>query len=165
MKKYQLTLFMILLIGIAITTALAAKKNQMSIQIKEGHLRSTPSFLGKILAALDYGDRVEVLEQQELWVRVQAFEYNETGWIHDSALTTKKIILNPGKADVEQAATSDELALAGKGFNQDVEREYSAKNPQLDYTLIDEMEQVVVSQAQIVQFLDEGELSKKEVTQ
>jgi hypothetical protein len=160
MKKYQLTLFMILLIGFVTTTAPAAKDNLMSIQIKEGHLRDTPSFLGKILAALEYGDRVEVLERKDLWVRIQAVEKYKTGWIHDSALTMKKIILKPGKADVEQAATSDELALAGKGFNEQVEKEFNAKNPQLDYTWIDDMEQIVISQEQIMQFLKEGELTR-----
>ena len=135
----------------------------MSIQVKKGHLRSIPSFLGKIVAALDYGDRVAVLEKRDPWLKVQSFEKKSAGWLHDSALTSKKIVLKPGAADVEQAATSDELALAGKGFNQQVEGEFKAKNPHLDYSLINAMEQVVVSQAQIEQFIQEGDLSPKGV--
>ena len=156
-------LFTIVLGGIVVSTALAATNNLMSIQVKKGHLRSGPSFLGKIVAALDYGDRVAVLEKRNPWVKVQSTEKNSAGWLHDSALTTKKVILKPGAADVEQAATSDELALAGKGFNQQVEGEYKSKNPHLDYSLINALEQVVVPQAQIEQFIKEGELSPEGV--
>ena len=81
------------------------------------------------------------------------------GWIHASALTPKKIVLRAGAEDVEAAASSDELALAGKGFNQQVESEFRAKNPNLDFTWIDEMETYVVSENEMKQFLKEGELS------
>lgn len=161
MYRFKKVFFTIVLGGIFAWAAYAAANSLMSIQVKKGHLRSSPSFLGKIVSALDYGDRVAVLEKKDPWNKVRSSEQNITGWIHASALTTKKIILKPGAADVEQAATSDEVALAGKGFNQQVEGEFKAKNPHLDYTLINAMEQVVVSQAQIELFLREGALSSK----
>ena len=163
MKKYHTVLIILFLIGLAVTTAIAAQSNLMSIQIREGHLRSKPSFLGKILAVLEYGDRVEALEQKDRWLKVQSIEKKKIGWIHDSALTTKKIILHSGQADVAKAASSDELALAGKGFNQEVEREYNAKHPELDYTWINKMESMVVSQDQIMHFLIEGGLTRQGV--
>ena len=61
--------------------------------------------------------------------------------------------------DVAQAASSDELALAGKGFSKQVEGEFKTKNPQLDYTWVNRMEQMVISQEQIEQFLKDGKLA------
>jgi len=144
---------------ISLAATFAAADNSMSIQIKKGQLRTTPSFLGKITAELSYGDRVAVIETKDPWLKVRAYAKNVEGWLHNSALTSKKIILKPGANDVAQAASSDELALAGKGFSQQVEGEFKTKNPQLDYTWVNRMEQMVVSQDQIEQFLKDGKLS------
>lgn len=133
----------------------------LSIQIKKGQLRATPSFLGKIVAELDYGDRVVALDQREAWIKVRSSSENIEGWLHTSAVTTKKIILKPGASDVVLAADSDEIALAGKGFNKQVEGEFQSQNPRLDYTLIDQMERVVVSQEQIEQFTRDGRLASR----
>ncbi len=130
----------------------------LSIQIKKGQLRATPSFLGKIMAEIDYGDRVVALDQREAWIKVRFSSENIEGWLHTSAVTTKKIILKPGTSDVVLAADSDEIALAGKGFNKQVEGAFQSQNPRLDYTLIDQMERVVVSQEQIEQFIRDGRL-------
>jgi hypothetical protein len=81
--------------------------------------------------------------------------------MHVSALTKRKVVLQPGKADVEEAATSDELALAGKGFNKQVEEQFSSDNPDADYAWIDWMEQIVVSPEEIRRFQEEGGLSPK----
>ena len=83
------------------------------------------------------------------------------GWLHFSALTKKKIVLQPGSADIEEAATSDELALAGKGFNKQMEEQFSSDNPNADYAWIDWMEQIVVSQDEMTRFQEEGGLSPK----
>jgi len=144
---------------ICLVAGAALADNLMSIQIKKGHLRTTPSFLGKIIAELNYGDRVSVIETKDPWLKVRSYAKNAEGWLHHSALTSKKIILKPGANDVAQAASSDELALAGKGFSKQVEGEFKTKNPQLDYTWVNRMEQMVVSQEQIEQFLKDGKLA------
>ena len=146
---------------LSLAAALATADNLMSIQIKKGQLRTAPSFLGKIVAELNYADRVAVLEKKEAWFKVRASAKNAEGWLHASALTSKKIVLKPGAQDVAQSASSDELALAGKGFSKQVEGEFQSKNPQLDYTLLNRMEQVVISQEQIEQFIKDGDLSPK----
>ncbi|MDF1591053.1 MAG: SH3 domain-containing protein [Desulfobacterales bacterium] len=146
---------------ICLTSAIATAANLMSIQIKKGQLRNSPSFLGKIVAELNYAEKVAVLEKTEAWIKVRSSAKKVEGWLHSSALTFKKIILKPGAADVSQAASSSELALAGKGFSEQVEGEFKTKNPQLDYALINQMEQMVVSQNQIEQFLIDGKLSPK----
>lgn len=130
----------------------------MSIQVKNGHVRTQPSFLGKVVTVLSYGDQVAVLEESGSWKKV-AVPNSKGGWMHASALTTRKILLRPGAADVEKAATSDELALAGKGFNKEVEDSFKAKNPKVDFSQIDRMEGITVSQPQITAFVREGGLT------
>lgn len=84
---------------------------------------------------------------------------NTQDWIHNSALTLKKIVLKPGAANVQTSASSGELALAGKGFSKKVENAFKGKNPNINYAWIDRMEKYVVSEKRIKQFLKEGELS------
>lgn len=161
MNRCYTAFFTFVFICLVATASIADANNIMSIQVKKGHLRTAPSFLGKIIATLDYGDRVDVIEEKNTWFRVRVPATVTSGWIHATALTSKKIVLSAGAADVDQAATSDELALAGKGFNKQVEGEFRAKNRHLDYTWIDKMEGFVMSQAQIEQFIKYGDLSPR----
>ena len=159
MIKFKTTLIIFLLICSNAFPVFAAEQQMMSIQVKKGEIRSTPSFLGIIVARLSYGDRVYVRAEKGPWVRVDLPGKNNQGWIHTSALTSKKIVFNPGNQDVQTSASSDELALAGKGFSKQVENEFKGKNPNINYAWIDRMEKFLVSQKRIKQFLKEGELS------
>jgi len=132
----------------------------MSVQVKQCHLRSNPTFLGQVITQLDYGDRVEVDKEENSWVKVSSPGKN-TGWVHLSALSEKEIILNPNSKDIQEAASNDEIALAGKGFNKQVEEKYKQDNKNIDFTWIDKMENIVVSQAEIQSFISQGELKAK----
>ncbi len=130
-----------------------------SVQIKAGALRSAPSFMSEIIAKVAYGDLVEAMDNKNGWSKVRPVGEKQSGWIHDSALTHKKIVLTAGQSNVAQGATGDEIALAGKGFNEQVEREFKEKNPQLDFKMIDEMEKIIVSDSQMRKFLEAGQVS------
>jgi len=131
----------------------------MSVQVKKGDVRATPNFLGKIVGTLGYGDRVEVLETRQGWMRVGPAGRSAGGWMHSSALSAKRIVLSAGAKDVQAAASGGELALAGKGFNADVEAEFKARNRNLDFSAIDRMQAAEVPQDKIVLFLREGGLA------
>jgi len=161
MNKLKTSLIIFLMICLNGFPVFAAGQKIMSIQVKKGEIRSTPSFLGIIVARVSYGDRVYVREERGPWVRIGLSGNSNEGWIHTSVLTSKKIVLNPGAKDVQTAASSDELALAGKGFSKQVENEFKENNPNINYAWIDRMEKFVVSQKRIKQFLKEGELSPK----
>jgi hypothetical protein len=100
-----------------------------------------------------------VLEVKGAWARVAAG--SDAGWIHDSALTEKEIVLQAGASDVERAATTDELALAGKGFNSRVEERFRADHPGLDFSWVDRMAAFRASAGEVKRFLEEGGLSPK----
>jgi len=159
MAELKRTLFILFLICLTTVSTLANERKLLSVQVKKTDIRFSPSFLGKILAEVSYGDQVEVRKEEGAWNMVSLIGSDIKGWIHTSALTSKRIVLRPGTSDVKQVATSDEVALAGKGFNKEVEREFRVRNPNIDLSMIDRMEKIVISQDQIKRFLIEGELS------
>jgi len=127
----------------------------MSVQVKNGQVRATPSFLGKLVGSLNYGDRLQVQEQQGDWSKVTVPD-GQTGWVHTSALTKKKIVMKAGDQNAQSGASGDELALAGKGFNSQVEADFKSKNPNIDFTWVDKMEKIKVAPEAMQQFLKDG---------
>ena len=153
MKKWILTGCVALLA----TGAWAAK--EMSVQVRDGQLRNRASFLGTVTGAVAYGDRVTVNQTQAGWCEV-ATAAGKTGWIHESALTPKRVVLSAGANDARTGASGQEVALAGKGFSKEVEASYKSQNRNIDYTWVDWMGQQKVSNDQLVQFLKQGDLAK-----
>ena len=143
------------LLGIIFLYMPANAQETLSVQVKEGELRATPSFLGQIVTRVAYGDRVTVIEDRGTWKKVSV-RSGKQGWMHASALTTKKIALKAGQTNVQTGATQNELALAGKGFNEQVEASYRKENRNLDYTWINRMETFKVSPDQMRSFLAQG---------
>ena len=127
----------------------------MSVQVRSGQIRSAASYLGKPVAPVAYGDRLSVVRKQGEWYEVRTAA-GATGWLHQSALTPKRIVLKAGATEVAATASGEELALAGKGFNAQVEADFKKKNPALDFTRIDRMEQIRVSPQESADFLREG---------
>jgi uncharacterized protein YgiM (DUF1202 family) len=150
-RKRWLTLGLLTLAA----AALGAGPAVMSVQVKSGQVRETPSFLGKLIAPVSYGDRLEVLEQQGDWSKVTA-PGGQTGWVHNSALTKKKIAMKAGDQNAQTGASGEEMALAGKGFNSDVEADFKAKNKNIDFTWVDKMEKIKVTPEAMQQFLKDG---------
>jgi hypothetical protein len=138
----------------------SATNEFLSVQVKQGQVRSTPSFLGSVTATLAYGDKVEIIEDKGAWKMVAIRKIK--GWMHMSALTTKTIALQAGKTDVKTGATGNELALAGKGFNPKVEAEFKSKNKHIDYTWVDRMEAFAIKPGQMQAFLKQGQVNSPE---
>jgi len=142
--------------GAALVCALAlrAGATDMSVQVQNGPVRATPSFLGRVVATTAYGDRVSVLKTQGDWSEVQAG--GQTGWMHQSALTRKKVQPAAGGETARAGASSGELALAGKGFNKDVEAQFKADNQAIDFTWVDRMLTFRHTPDELAAFLREG---------
>lgn len=142
-----------------LAVAAVAAGQMLSVQVREGQLRERPSFLGKVAAQVAYGDRLEVLDARAGWSLVRGDGVE--GWIHTSALTEKRVVLKSGDANVATGASGEELALAGKGFNAEVEQAYRADNPQADYAWVDRMEAVVIDASEAGAFLAAGDVTPK----
>ncbi|MFH1103309.1 MAG: SH3 domain-containing protein [Pseudomonadota bacterium] len=132
-----------------------------SVQVKNSYLRTTPSFLGKIVATVNYGDQVRVHSENSDWCKVSLPGKGTEGWIHSSALSNKKIVMKGGGSQAQKTASGEELALAGKGFNKQVEDQYKSRHRSMNFALIDGMEKIVISPDEIKEFLKEGKLNPK----
>jgi hypothetical protein len=74
-------------------------------------------------------------------------------------LSEKRIVLKAGGKEAEVAASGGELALAGKGFNADVEAEFKKQHKEIDFSWVDRMQAMKVPQEKIGTFLREGRLA------
>jgi len=151
--KILLTVAMLLLMGQAGLLA----STIMSVQVQTSPIRATPSPLGRVVATLQHTDQVEVIGKQPGWLNVRG-PAGQTGWMNESALVRGRIALKAGASDVNRAASGEELALAGKGFNSQVEADFKAKNSNIDFTWIDRMEKIIVNDQEVAGFLQEGGL-------
>ncbi len=141
---------------LALAASAAWAAQEMSVQVRDGQLRNRGSFLGTVVGTVAYGDRVTVNQTQAGWCEVSIA--GKTGWIHESALTPKKVVLASGTADARAGASGEEVALAGKGFSKEVEAEYKKQNKNVDYTWVDWMGRQTVPSEQLVEFLKQGDL-------
>jgi SH3-like domain-containing protein len=157
MPRMRLVLIALLLLSAA--AAATGQAKQMSVNVKETQVREAPSYLGKVLGKLAYGDQVQVLESKKDWARIKAPAKKIEGWINMSALTAKKVVLSSGTATADQNASSGEVALAGKGFNSQIEAE-NRQDATFDYATVDRMSLSVVQAEQVSAFLEQGKLAQ-----
>ncbi|MEW6593238.1 MAG: hypothetical protein AB1413_00030 [Thermodesulfobacteriota bacterium] len=123
------------------------------IAVREGVLRQTPSPFGAIKKKLLYDTEVTVGKKQEGWLFITA---PESGWLHGSAVSEGKESLRmaPGKASRAGAVAEKEVALAGKGFDRNVEAAYRKEHTRLRYDLMDQVEKITVPEAEVKKFAE-----------
>lgn len=140
--------------ALVLLTAGLAWAAAMSVQVKEGKVLDKPNFFGKVVETLPYGQRITTQAKQGSWYQVKP----SGGWIHASALTPKNIVVKAGSGQAQTGASSEEMALAGKGFNAQVESKYRAQGKG-DYAAVDKMEKSNnFSGPELAQFLASGGL-------
>lgn len=128
----------------------------MSVQVKHGVVKSTPSFLGENVGDVYYGDRVSALSKTGEWVKIVTPA--SRGWLHATALTDKRVVLQSGTQRAETGVSSDEIVLAGKGFNAQVESKYRQDNPSLRFDRVDAMERYSLTPEAQQDFARRGQL-------
>ena len=151
-----------LLLLAAVAVFAADPLPERSIVVKETPVRDKPSFTGKILGTkLLYTDRVQILEMPagSSWVKVRSVAKKIEGWVHVSALAKdEKMIVKAGAQNVATGPSGSEVALAGKGFNPEVEAEYK-KDKTLNYAAVDAMEAYVIPPDALSAFIAQGGLT------
>ena len=128
----------------------------MSVQVRNCKVRATPSQLGAAVATVDYGAVVQAGAMQKGWYPVTTAD-GKTGWVHESALSKKPIAMRAGTSDAATGVSSDEVSLAGKGFNEQVEKKLRSEG-KLDYTWVDRMSAFNVAADEIAKFRAQGHL-------
>ena len=159
--KSFLAVFVLVLSAITLIPAsMVHAQKTMIVQVKQAQIRSTPSFLGKILARPAYGEKVTILTEKKGWMKVKRnTAVRVKGWMHSSALSPVKLILRSGDQSKTGQVSSQEVALAGKGFNQKIEGGYALDHQNLNYGWVDKMEKISPDMEEVEKFVINGSLS------
>jgi len=153
MKKW--VIFLIIGLSAAgFASAQVSRGGTLYVAVKSLNLKSSTGFFASNKGTLNYGDRVTVLQVSGKFVEVRSSANSSvSGWTPSANLSAKQVI-----AGSSSSASASEIALAGKGFNQDVENAYKTKG-NLNYADVDRVESVTVNEADLMRFLNEGRLA------
>lgn len=151
---------LILLILLFMTTS--AQASTAWVVVKKTVVRVNPTYLSAKVIPVHYKDEVDVISVKGDWSRVKAKKAE--GWLHNSAISdsftidAKEIDKSKSKSrsssvfgdfDTSDSGSNrmamrggdvDDITLAGKGFNKDVENMYMNNNASLNYAAVDVME-------------------------
>jgi SH3-like domain-containing protein len=151
-EKTAIIALIVLAVGLAIGAA-----QILVVKVQTTQLRNAPQFFGPALASLKVGDKLEKLGEANGWVQVRTAA-GTVGWIHSSAVGESSTTLASTGQPVRTQASANEVALAGRGFNQQVEDSYKAKHTELSFVWVDRMVQIKIAAAQLEDFLRRGHL-------
>jgi hypothetical protein len=133
------------------------KGSTVTVQVMNARLMKTPSFLGASTATLVRGDFLTFQEAQKDWYRVTN-KAGKEGWINKVSVVEKKLALSSKPGGGTGGVSEDEVALAGRGFSPEVEKEYRKRNPNLDFSHVDNIEKLSVDPEQLTKFAQNGKV-------
>ncbi|GHV10808.1 hypothetical protein FACS189491_00960 [Spirochaetia bacterium] len=154
MKKFFVLLGLSLLIAGAVS-AQVARGGTLYAATKTVQLKSSTGFFAKTNGTLAYGDVVTVLQVKGKWVEVRSNSRSAlTGWTQSANLSAKRVLASSGTG----SASASEIAMAGKGFSEEVENAYKAEGKDLNYGAVDATEAIKVTEQDLYNFITEGHL-------
>lgn len=153
MKRFGLAVFFMAatLSGIW-AGSLVSKKVYMLI---DQEVKSGTGFFSSSLGKIFTGDTVKVVEEKGNWVKVETDGKKLIGWIPSSSVTTKKV----PKSNSRTTASADEIALAGRGWNSDIEKSFRGDMKKA-YEMIDRMESINLDSEILLEFIKDGSLKE-----
>ena len=154
MKKI-LVIFCLALFITGLAAAQVSRGGTLYVSVRNLPLKASTGWFARTTGTLEYGAQVTVIEVSGSFVNVRsAVNSSLTGWTSSSNFSTRQVV-----SGTSSTATAREVALAGKGFNAEVEQSYRGENRQLNYTDVDRIEAIVVNEDELRRFLEEGRLS------
>jgi uncharacterized protein YgiM (DUF1202 family) len=155
MKKFVVLLGLGLLVAGAVS-AQVARGGTLYAAAKTVQLKSSTGFFAKTNGTLSYGDAVTVLQVNGKWVEVRSSGGSAiTGWTASANLSAKRVLASGGTG----SASANEIAMAGKGFSEEVENAYKAEGKNLNYQGVDATEAIKIPEQELYNFITEGRLS------
>lgn len=125
------------------------------VKVKNTKLRSAPQHFAPSLADLRLGDSVTGSDSSDEWVKVTTAS-KRSGYLHKATLSDVKIVTD--MRNYNASADSSDVVLAGKGFNKEVEKSYAAKNPSMNFSEVNAMDQISISDSELISFVQSGGL-------
>ena len=151
MKKI-IALFCICVSVAAASQAQASRGGTMYVAVRNLELKSSSGVFATASGVLEYGAQVTVAQISGDWAQVRAADGSAAGWARLSSLTARRI-----SAQGSSGATAQEVALAGKGFDREIETANRAEIP--NYDEVDRMEAQSTPLQELRNFLSEGRLA------
>jgi len=122
------------------------------VSVKSTTIKNTTGFFAAEVGNLYLGDEVTLINERGKWSQIR--KGNLTGWVTSTSLSVRRIIASG------TTATATEIALAGKGFSPETEREYRQSG--LDFSMVDFMEQITIPKGELLNFVTDGRLARGE---
>ena len=129
------------------------------VKIQTTSLRKDPKFFASAIAGLKAGDSLEKLASQDGWYKVKT-PAGVVGWVHSSAVEVKKFNLLAMDKSMKTQASASEVALAGKGFNKQVEDSYKSKHAEANFAAVDRMLKISIQPSDVEKFMKNGKLGE-----
>ena len=156
MKKLFVFFALILLVSGGLFAQQISTGGTAWISSKTADLKSSTGFFAGKVGTLQMGDQITVLQISGSKIQVRsATNSSLSGWVASSSLSTRRIVA------AGSSATATEVALAGKGFSQEVEDVYKTEG-NLNYADVDRTEAITISQDELYNFVVEGRLNTGE---
>jgi len=153
MKKVLVLLFLTLFTA-GIAAAQVSVGGTLYVAVKTLTLKSGTGFFTDNKGILNYGDRVTVIKIDGNFAEVKSIaDPSLTGWTATANLSAKRVVSRSSNT-----ASAKEVALAGKGFSQEVEDSYKNQKSNLNYADVDKTEEITVNENELKKFLVEGHL-------
>ena len=102
-----------------ISSAFAAEPKPQYVQVDSAIVRVKASQFASSAGTLNLGDKVKVTSKGKSWSCISSEDGKIKGWLPNSSLTTKKLIIN---INGKTSANAKELGLAGKGMDKAFEK-------------------------------------------
>ena len=155
MRKPERIPYLILATALVLVAALLAAETVL-VKVQQTSLRQTPKFYAPVVLNLSAGAELQKITEQDGWLQVRAAT-GQTGWVHSSAVETRKFSLLAASGAKTQAKAG-EVALAAKGFNKQVEESYRAKHKEVNFAAVDSMLKLKPASGEVEAFLKQGKL-------
>jgi hypothetical protein len=143
-----------LALGVLLLTVSALAASKIKVGVDEAKVRRKKQFYAPAVATVKLGDVLDAGKAEDGWYPVTV--KGQSGWLHASAASGRAAQVKAGIWGGDDEATSEEVTLAGKGFTDEVEDAYRAKNSELDFAPVDEMEKRHVPEAKLLSFMKTG---------
>lgn len=150
------TLIVIILLDFMFAGAVAAETVQ--VVTRSNALRAECRFSSPVRAKLRFGDRLNVSGRKGDWYLVSNGPVK--GCIHKSAVQSRSFSVSGTAGPRGGGASADEVSLAGKGFNPQIEDGYRSGNQKLNYTVVDEIERLTANEEALDNFILQGGLKQ-----
>ena len=126
------------------------------VQVRSSKIRTAPQLWASAVAPVTYGDKLTNVKEAGAWIEVKNSK-GASGFIPTSAVTRREVVL--GKIGTAKGTTpnANDVVLAGKGFNSEVEKQFAASGA-VNFRAVDAMEQIRVSDSALKSFVTSGKL-------